>query len=103
MKAKCLINRCFNVGHHIVTIRETNMNFSILQCKNCWKCEHTTYMYYIHGSRCQKYNRPYKLKHYRNIVWCCKANFKTNPSRLETLKGEPYTHFFKYINYKDDH
>lgn len=39
----------------------------------------------------------------KNIVWCCKANFKTNPPRLETLKEEPYTYFFKYVNYKNDH
>jgi len=24
-KAKCLINRCFNIGHHIAMIKETNM------------------------------------------------------------------------------
>ena len=34
---KMLINRCFNVGRHIVTIRRANMNPGILQCKNCWK------------------------------------------------------------------
>ena len=36
-KAKCLINRCFNIGNYIATIRGTNMNPSMLQCKNCWK------------------------------------------------------------------
>ena len=36
-KVKGLINRCFNVGSFIVTIRGTNMNLNILQCKNCWR------------------------------------------------------------------
>ena len=36
MNAKCLINRSFNIGYHITTIREMNMNLSIPQCKNCW-------------------------------------------------------------------
>jgi len=35
--AKMLINRCFNVGNYIATIRGANMNPSVLQCKNCWK------------------------------------------------------------------
>jgi len=34
-KAKLLINRYFNIEYHITTIRGTNMNPSILQCKNC--------------------------------------------------------------------
>jgi len=37
------------------------------------------------------------------MVWCCKANFKTNSLRLEILKDKLYTHIFKYINYKGDH
>jgi len=32
---KMLINRCFNVGNYIATIRGANMNPGILQCKNC--------------------------------------------------------------------
>ena len=35
--AKELINRCFNIGNHIATIQDTNMNLEVLQCKNCWK------------------------------------------------------------------
>jgi len=42
----------------------------------------------MHGSKCQKCNGLYKLEHYREIAWCCKANFKTNPLRFETKKGE---------------
>ena len=34
---KILINRCFNVGNFITTIRGANMNPGVLQCKNCWK------------------------------------------------------------------
>ena len=57
----------------------------------------------IHGVKCQKYNGPYKLEHHRKMVWYCKVNFKTNTLRLETKKGELYTHSFKYINYKNKH
>ena len=35
IKAKGLINRCFNVGSFIATIHGTNMNLGVLQCKNC--------------------------------------------------------------------
>ena len=37
------------------------------------------------------------------MAWCCKANFKANPPRLENLKGELCNHMFKCINCKDDH
>ena len=37
MKAKGLINRCFNVGSFIATIRGTNVNPGVPQCKNCWR------------------------------------------------------------------
>ena len=37
LEAKNLINRSFNIGNHIVTIWDTNMNPSIPLCKNCWK------------------------------------------------------------------
>ena len=40
---KILIKRCFNIGSHITTIHSTNMNTGVLQCKNCWKWEHTTF------------------------------------------------------------
>jgi len=34
-KANFLINRYFNIDHHITTIRETSMDFGISQYKNC--------------------------------------------------------------------
>ena len=37
MKAKELINGCFNISSYITTVCRTNMNLGILQCKNCWK------------------------------------------------------------------
>ena len=40
--AKMLINRCFNVGNFIATVRGTNMNPGVLLCKNCWKWGHAT-------------------------------------------------------------
>jgi len=36
-KAKSIINRCLNFGQHIATIRGTNMNLGVPQCRNCWK------------------------------------------------------------------
>ena len=35
VKAKGLINRCFNVGRYIATVRMANVNPDIPQCKNC--------------------------------------------------------------------
>jgi len=34
-KAKKLINRCFNIGCNITTVRGTNINLGVPQCKNC--------------------------------------------------------------------
>ena len=34
------------------------------------------------------------------MVWCYKANFKTNLSRLKTLKEELRSYSFKYVNCK---
>ena len=35
--AKNLINRHFNIGRYIATVRGMNMNPGVPQCKNCWK------------------------------------------------------------------
>ena len=40
---KLLINRCFNIGNYIATIRGATMNPGVLQCKNCWKWGHFTF------------------------------------------------------------
>ena len=101
--AKLLINRCFNMGNNIATIRGANMNPGVPQCKNCWKWGHSTFSCHIRGSKCVKCNGPHKSKHHREFGWCCKANSKTNPSRLETKKGEPCPHTFKCPNCKGDH
>ena len=37
------------------------------------------------------------------MTWYCKANFKTNSSRLEIKVGKSCPHSFKYINYKRDY
>lgn len=79
------------------------MNPGVSQCKNCWKWDHTTFAYCSHGSKCQKCNGPHKIKHHRDLVWCCKANFKSNPPRLKTKAGEPCPHFFRCINCKGEH
>jgi len=50
-----------------------------------------------------KCNRLHKVEHYRHFTWCCKANFKTNLSRLETKQGKPCPHSFKCLNCKDKH
>jgi len=101
--AKMLINRCFNVGNYIATIREANMNPEVPQCKNCWKWGHSTFSCRIQGAKCAKCNGPHKSEHYREFSWCCKGNTKLNPPRLETKKDEPYPHSFKCLNCKGDH
>ena len=100
---KLLINRCFNVGNYIATIRGANMNLGVPQCKNCWKWGHSTFACRIQGAKCVKCNGPHKSEHHREFGWYCKANAKTNPPRLETKKGEPCPHTFKYSNCKGDH
>ena len=50
-----------------------------------------------------KYNSLYEVKHHRNIVWYCKANFKTNLSRLEIRSRKSYSYSFKCINCKGEH
>jgi len=102
-KAKGLINRCFNVGSYIATIRGANMNSGISQCKNCWKWGYATFLCRIQGAKCVKYKGPHKSKHHRQFAWCCKANEKTNPLRLETKKGVPCPHSFKYSNCQGNH
>ena len=102
-KAKGFINRCFNIGKYIVTIRGVNMNPGIPQCKNCWRWGHTTLSYHIQGSKCIKCNGPHKSKNHHQFGWCCKVNGKTNPLRLETKKSEPCPHFFKCSNCHGDH
>ena len=101
--AKMLINRCFNVGNYIATIRGANMNLGVPQCKNCWKWGHSTFSCRIQGSKCVKCNGPHKSEHHREFGWCCKANDKINPLRLETKKGDPCPHSFKCPNCKGDH
>ena len=102
-KAKILINHSFNYGRCIATIRGTNMNPGVPQCHNCWKWGHATFACKSHGSRCQKGGGSHKIKNHRDMAWCCKANFKTNPPRLETKQGEPCPHTFKCINCKGEH
>ena len=101
--AKILINRCFNIGNYIATIRGANMNPGVPQCKNCWKWGHSTFPCRIQGAKCVKCNGPHKSEHHREFGWCCKANNKINPPRLETKKGEPCPHVFKCSNCKGDH
>ena len=50
-----------------------------------------------------KYNGSYKTEYHCHFVWCCKANFKTNPLRLKTKQGKLYPHTFKYSNCKGNH
>ena len=102
-KARCLINRCFNIGKYIATIRGANMNLGMSQCKNCWRWRHTTFSCRIQGSKCIKCNGPHKSENYCEFGWCCKANEKTNPPRLETKKDKPCPHLFKYSNCGGDY
>ena len=102
-KAKMLINRCFNVGRYIMTIRGANMNPDVPQCKNCWKWSHATFSCKVQGSRCVKCNSPHKSKNHCKFGWCCKVSEKSNPPQLETKKGELYPHSFKCLNCQGDY
>ena len=54
-----------------------------------------TFVYYAHNSKYIKYNSPHKVEYYKEIAQYHKANLKTNPSRLETKKGEPYLYILQ--------
>ena len=102
-KAKDLINRCFNIGLFIATIRGTNANPGVPQYKNCWRWEHSTFSCRIQGSKCIKCNGPHKLENHHEFGWYCKTNEKTNPPQLETKKRKPCPHSFKYLNYQGNY
>ena len=97
-KVKRLINRCFNIENFITTIRGANMNLNIPKCKNCWRWGHAIFLYRIQRAKCVKCNSPHKSEHHCQFVWCCKANKKTNPPRLETKKGKSCSHSFRCLN-----
>ena len=102
-RANSFINWCFNVGRYITTIKDANMNLRVLQCKNCWKWEHSTFSCRIQGSKCVKYNGPHKLKNYCKFGWCYKVNVKMNSPHLETKKGKPCPYSFKCSNCQGKH
>ena len=101
--AKKIINRRFNVESFIATVWGANMNLGVPQCKNCWKWGHMAGVCHIQGTKCLKCNGPHLVEHHCHFTWCCKANNKINPPRLETKKGIPCPHLFKCINSKGDH
>ena len=67
VKAKDLVNRCFNVGRFIATIREANANPSVPQYKNCWRWGHSTFSCRIQGTKCVKCNGPHKLENHHKF------------------------------------
>ena len=102
-KAKYLINRKFNIGSFIATIQGANMNPGILQYKNCQKQNHSSSICRIQRAKYIKYNGPYQTIHYCEFTQCCKANNKTNPSKLEMKKSKLYLYTFKCLNCKEKH
>jgi len=76
--AKNIINRRFNIGRFIATIKGTNMNPGVPQCKNCWKWGHSMLSCRSHISRCAKCYGAHTTEHYREKAWCCMENKKTN-------------------------
>ena len=64
-KAKDFINKYFNIRRYIITM---NINPDIPQYKNFWKQGYIIFIYYVHGSRCVKYNSSHKLEHYKDTV-----------------------------------
>ena len=102
-KAKTLINQCFNVGKFIMTVRGANINPRVPQCKDCWKWGHFTFSCRIQEAKYVKCNRLHKSENHCEFGWCCKANSKMNPPRLETKKGKLCPHSFKCSNCWGDH
>ena len=99
--AKNIINHCFNIRQYIVTIRGTNTNLGVPQCKNYWKWDHLTLSCHSHVSRYTKYYGAHSTKHYREKVWCCTENKKLNC--MATKVGELCPYIFKCMNCKGDH
>ena len=79
------------------------MNSGVPQYKNCWKWKHIIFSCRIQGDKYIKYNGLHKSKHHRYFTWCCKANPKTNSSRLETKQDKLCLHSFKCSNYQGDY
>ena len=102
-KAKCLINRCFNVGRYIATICGANVNLSILQCKNCWQQRHATMSCHSQGSKCVKCNSSHKSENHQQFEQYCKANKKINFPHIEIKKDNPCPHSFKCLNCHGDY
>ena len=98
---KNIINHHFNIGRFIATVKGTNINPGVPQCKNCWKWEHSILSCRSHISRCTKCYRAHITEHHREKVWCCMENKKAN--RLATKEGEPCPHVFKCMNCKGNH
>ena len=63
--AKNIINRHYNIRHFIATIKDTNINLGVLQCKNCWKWEHSTLSCCSYISRCAKCYGAHTTEHHR--------------------------------------
>lgn len=78
-----VVNFCFNVSSFIATIKRANMNSGISQYKNCWKWDHTIFLYHLQETRCLNCNGLHKVKHHCHFTWYYKANFKTNPLVLK--------------------
>jgi len=101
--AKKIINCWFNISSYIATVRSTNMNPGVPQCRNCWKWGHIAGVCHIQGAKCVRCNSPHLSEHHHHFAGCCKANNKINPLRLETKKGKPYPHSFKCLNCKGEY
>ena len=98
---KNIINRHFNIRCFIATIKDTNMNPGVPQCKNCWKWRHLTLSCCSHISRCTKCYGAHTTEHHREKAWCCIENKKAN--QAATKEGELCPHIFKCMNCKRDH
>jgi len=101
--ARDLINRCFNISRFIATVQGANMNPDVSQCKKCWKWDHATHSYRSQAFKYIKYNGPHLTEYHWQFSWCCKANLKTNPPRLETKQDKPCSYSFRCLNCKGDH
>ncbi|KAJ3561033.1 hypothetical protein NP233_g10445 [Leucocoprinus birnbaumii] len=94
-KAKCLVNRQFNIGRSVATVRATAMHPGVAQCRNCWKWGHPTHACRAQSAKCQICGGPHQKQNHRSLAWCCKANEKANPLRQATPPRTTLSSFFQ--------
>ena len=83
-----------------ISSTDASISVGLLQL---FKWDHATHSYRSQAFKYIKYNGPHLTEYHWQFSWCCKANSKTNPPRLETKQDKPCSHSFRCLNCKGDH